>query len=138
MFEHASVAEIVQTAGAMAGAAMSAWGLWRSMSRTLWLRRYRLNGQRMFWALSRVRQEFLRLVAQGVLFVSGVASVMLPPPDEISAVALQGKIRIWALLSISLILATKTAFDIVDRERLESYEWDGLERRFVVPERDNE
>lgn len=133
---HASPSEIVQTLAAAAGALFSLYGLWYSTRLAVWLRREGLNGQRLFWTLSRVRQEMLRLVGQTVLLSAGIASLFLEPPDIQTGLTLQGQVRVWALLSVTVIFAAKTAFDILDRQRLEDYPWDGVERRiFGLPPR---
>jgi hypothetical protein len=56
-----------------------------------------------------------------------VSSLFLPPPDVVRELTLQGEIRVWTLMIVSLIFALKTVFDTLDRERLET--WNGMDRR---------
>ena len=132
MFPNASAFEATQTLVAAIGFSFSAWGLWRMSQTALWLSRNqtRADGQRIFWMISRVRQELLRLLGQSALLAAGISSLFLPPPYYVSDdVSLQGQIRTWALLCVSIIFAIKTGLDLWDRERLENYRWDGVERR---------
>lgn len=125
---NADLIEVIQTFFALVGFGFSLWGVHRSTGRVLFLRSRKINGQRLFWTMSRVRQELLRLIGQAILVASGVTSLFLPPPDIPDVdLALQGKIRVWTLMAVSVIFALKTIFDTWDRERLER--WNGIDRR---------
>lgn len=125
MLVNASPIEWVQTIAALCGAAFSVWGVWSATKQMLWFRSEGINGQRMFWVRSRVRQELMRLTGQGVLVGVGIATLLLPPTD----LNLQGYIKSWGLLSVATLFALKTIFERLDRERMEHYPWDGTDRR---------
>lgn len=82
LLQHASVAEIMQTCVALVGLVLSQREVWRNVVSLVDLTDTPFGDLRRLVALKNVSVEMLLSIAQGTLFVVGVASLLLPPPAE--------------------------------------------------------
>ncbi len=141
---HASLQEAIQTLVALWGFTVNLWALIRAYSDARWLRTNGYNGPRCFWALSRIRQEWMLLFMQSCFLTMGLASLYLPPPltpEEmtelpvafvdtlvhgtplIQRLLLQGDLRTATLIVATVVAAIFSMLNSGDRDILVHHEW---------------
>ena len=147
---HANIPEVVQTLVAGWGSLVNLWALSYAYKDLRWLRKHGYNGPRCFWALSRIRQEWMLLFLQGLLLSMGIASLFLPPPvsaaelhelpqafvqtllsgdPKIQRLFIQGDLRTATLIAATVVVALFAILNSGDRDVLVHHEWGGIERR---------
>lgn len=147
---HANIAEMAQSLIAGWGFMVNLWALVRAYTDLGWLRTHGYNGPRCFWALSRIRQEWMLLFLQGIFLAMGIASLFLPPPippaelaelpqafvgtlfsgdAKIQRLLVQGDLRTATLIVATVVVALFAILNSGDRNMLVAHDWKGDERR---------
>lgn len=141
---HANIQEVLQTLVAGWGVMINFWALTRAYADVRWLRDNGYNGPRCFWAMSRIRQEWMLLFMQSCFLAMGFASLYLPPPltaEEIGELPvafvdtlvhgsplvqrllLQGDLKTATLIVATVVAAIFSMLNSGDRNVLVHHDW---------------
>jgi hypothetical protein len=85
LLQYASVGEIAQCLVALVGVLLSQREVWRNVISLIDLTDTPLGDLRRLVALKNVSVEMILALAQGVLFIIGIISLVLPPPPASTA-----------------------------------------------------
>lgn len=131
MMPHAYTFELVQFGGALIGVILNTYGLVQAVKDATALTSAGLNGTRKLVAAGNVQQEFIRLVVQVLLAISGLIAVILPPPNpDLPEMFLwMGRVQRGVLLSITFLLALKSMLDVHARRVLTNLWMEEQDRR---------
>ena len=121
LLRYASVTETLQLLTAILGVGLAMHAVWQNVTSAVNLSDTPPEGLQRLVALGNVRRELARAVAQGLLMIIGVVSVLLPPPDAsvlgVSVVA--PEVMQSVIVRIGLVMVTVTlALDSYMERRL--------------------
>ena len=120
LLRYASVTEILQLLTAVLGVGLAMYAVWENVTSAVNLSDTPPEGLQRLVALGNVRRELARTVAQGLLMIIGIVSVLLPPPDAGVLVAgVAPEVTQAVIVRIGLVMVTATlALDSYMERRL--------------------
>lgn len=108
LLNYASAGEIVQTAVAFLGVLLSQREVWRNVTVLIDLTDTPFGDLRRLVALKNVSVDMILAMAQGVLFLIGVVSLLLPPPhpDAVGSTSVQVELTQSVIVHIGMMVVT--------------------------------
>lgn len=108
LLNYASAGEIVQTAVAFIGVLLSQREVWRNVTVLIDLTDTPFGDLRRLVALKNVSVDMILAMAQGVLFLIGVVSLLLPPPhpDVAGSTSVQVELTQSVIVHLGMMVVT--------------------------------
>jgi len=106
LLNYASAGEIVQCAVAFLGVILSHREVWRDVVLLVDLTDTPLGDLRRLVALKNVSVDMILAMAQGVLFLVGTVSLLLPPPNAVTDPALITELTQSTVVHLGMMVVT--------------------------------
>lgn len=108
LLDYASAGEIVQCAVAFIGVILSQREVWRNITTLLDLSGLPIGDLRRLVALKNVSVDMILAMAQGVMFLIGVVSLLLPPPhpDVVGSLSIDTELTQSVIVHLGMMVVT--------------------------------